>query len=323
MKKHQVVVLAYDQLCTFEFGCAIEIFGLARPEIKVDWYDFAVCAVERGPIRAAGGLTFKAPYAMHLLDTADTIIIPGWRDLDATPAPSLLKRLNAAHQRGARICSICSGVFLLAATGLLDGKSATTHWKFAAQLGSRYPHITVEANALYVDVGQIVTSAGSAAGLDMMLHLVRSDFGSKVANQVAQRLVIAPHRSGGQAQFVSKPVQQDETGRLTKLMDWIRMHPAEPHTLRSMASRAVMTTRTLQRKFQETTRLTPIEWLVNERVTISKDLLESSLTAVSEVALAAGFTSEESFRRHFRRIVDLSPSTYRRQFSNRPAVFFK
>lgn len=323
MKKHLVVVLAYDQLCTFEFGCAIEIFGLARPELKVDWYDFAVSAVERGSIRAAGGLIFKAPYALHLLDTADTIIIPGWRDLDAAPAPSLLKRLNAAHQRGARICSICSGVFLLAATGLLDGKSATTHWKFATQLAQRYPRIAVQPNALYVDEGQIVTSAGSAAGLDMMLHLVRSDFGSKVANQVAQRLVIAPHRSGGQTQFVPSPVQHDETGRLTKLMDWIRMHPAEPHTLRSMASRAVMTTRTLQRKFQETSGLTPIEWLINERITIAKDLLETSETSIAEVALSAGFASEESFRRHFRRLVDLSPSTYRRQFSNKKAVFFK
>ena len=321
MKKHHVVVLAYDQLCIFEFGCAIEIFGLSRPEIKVDWYDFTVCAVERGPIRAAGELTFKAPYALHLLDTADTIIIPGWRDLDTAPASSLLKKLNAAHERGTRICSICSGVFLLAATGLLDGKSATTHWKFATQLARRYPRIAVQPNALYVDEGQIVTSAGSAAGLDMMLHLVRSDFGSKVANQVAQRLVIAPHRSGGQAQFVPQPVQRDETGRLTKLMDWIRMHPAEQHTLSSMASRAVMTPRTLQRKFQETTRLTPIEWLVNERITIAKDMLEASQADISEVALAAGFASEESFRRHFRRLVDLSPSTYRRQFSNREIVF--
>jgi AraC family transcriptional regulator, transcriptional activator FtrA len=310
---HSVVALAYDQLCTFEMGCVIEIFGLPRPEINVPWYDFAICAIERGPIRAAGGLIFKAPLAPKMLETADTIIIPGWRDLDSPVPVALIKRLRAAHARGARICSICSGVFVLAAAGLLDGKLATTHWKHIDQFSSRYPKIQIEANALYVDAGQIVTSAGSAAGLDMMLHLIRCDHGTKIANLVARRLVIPPHRSGGQAQFNSKPLQH-EAGRLSRLMDWMRAHLTEAHTLASMAKRALMSTRSLQRTFQEATGLTPMEWLVRERIGMAREMLESSETQVSEVARRAGFGSEESFRKHFRTLVGTSPSAYRNQF---------
>ncbi len=320
MKKHAVVALAYDQLCTFELGCVIEIFGLARPEINVPWYDFAVCAVERGPIRAAGGLTLKAPYEPKWLESADTIIIPGWRDLDTPPSPVLLKRLRAAHQRGARICSICSGIFLLAATGLLDGKVATTHWKYVEQFSKQYPQVQIQTNALYVDAGQVITSAGSAAGLDMMLHLIRSDHGTKIANLVARRLVISPHRSGGQAQFIPSPVQQDEAGRLSRLMDWVRSHPTEPHTLSSMAAQALMSTRTLQRKFQEATGMTPIEWVVQERINIAREMLELTQNQMSKVAEDAGFGSEESFRKHFRRVVGTSPSVYRTQFFGRASV---
>jgi len=163
MKRHLVVALAYDQLCTFEFGCVVEIFGLPRPELEINWYQFEVCATSRRSLRATGGLTFKVLNSLALLDSADTIIIPGWGNLTAPPPKNLLNALRYAHSRGARICSICSGVFLLAATGLLDGKSATTHWKFADDLAKRYPSINVLPDALYVDEGHLLTSAGSAA----------------------------------------------------------------------------------------------------------------------------------------------------------------
>lgn len=322
MEKHLVVGLAYDRLCTFEFGCVTELFALERPELDVDWYRFAVCAVEPGPLRAAGGITVAAPYSLKLLDRADTIVVPGWRDADELPPAPLLKKLRMAYQRGARLCSICSGVFVLAAAGVLDGKTVTTHWRYAAKLQQRYPQVRVQPDALYVDEGQIITSAGSAAGLDMLLHLVRRDYGGAVANRVAQRLVVAPHREGGQAQFVPRPMPHDESGRLAKLMDWMRLHPALPHTLRSLAERAAMSPRTLQRQFQDATGMAPYEWLVRERVAVARDMLEARTPLpIGRIAELAGFGSEESMRRHFRRIVMTSPAAYRDKFGNGAQAF--
>jgi AraC family transcriptional activator FtrA len=314
MSKHLVVALAYDRLCTFEFGCVVELFALERPELGVDWYDFQVCAVEPGPIRAAGGITVQAPYAPELLALADTIVIPGWRDADELPSPALLDALRAAHARGARLCSICSGVFVLAAAGVLDGLRATTHWRYTERLARRHPRIIVQQDDLYVDEGQVITSAGSAAGLDMLLHLVRRDHGARVGNLVAQRLVVAPHREGGQAQFLPRPMAHDEQGRLSRLMDWLRAHPEQQHTVNSMAERAAMSARTLQRQFRDATGMGPIEWLTRERVAVAKDLLEVPGIPLAQVAERAGFGSEESLRHHFRRLTATSPGAYRRQF---------
>lgn len=314
MSKHLVVALAYDRLCTFEFGCTVELFALARPELGVAWYDFAVCAAEPGPLRAAGGFTIAAPFGLDLLDRADTIILPGWRDADEVPPAAVLDKLRAAYQRGARLCSICSGVFILAAAGLLDGRSATTHWRYAQRLAQRYPRIDVRPDALYLDSGQIITSAGSAAGLDMLLHLVRRDYGAKVGNLVAQRLVVAPHREGGQAQFIPRPMAPDDAGRLGKLLDWLRAHPALPHTVASLARHAAMSPRTLQRQWRAMTGLAPMDWLIHERVAIAKELLEVPETPLAQVAELAGFGSPESLRRHFRRLVATSPGTYRQRF---------
>ncbi|MGO4381154.1 transcriptional regulator FtrA [Pseudoduganella sp. RAF19] len=314
MAKHLVVALAYDRLCTFEFGCTVELFALDRPELGVDWYEFAVCAAEPGPISAMGGITVQAPHAPELLERADTIIIPGWRNADEEPPAELLAQIRAAHARGARLCSICSGVFVLAAAGVLDGQRATTHWRYAERLAKRYPRILVQEDDLYVDNGQLITSAGSAAGLDMLLHLVRRDYGARVGNLVAQRLVVAPHREGGQAQFLPRPMAHDEQGRLSKLMDWLRSNPTLTHTIASMAERAAMSPRTLQRQFQDATGMGPIEWLTRERVAIAKDLLESPEIALSQVAERAGFGSEESLRHHFRRIASTTPGAYRKAF---------
>jgi len=314
MKSHKVVALAYDRLCTFEFGCAVEMFSLARPELGVDWYRFAVCAERRGAVRAAGGISVQVPHGLAMLARADTIIIPGWQGVDVAPAPALLRRLVAAHARGARIATICSGVFVLAATGLLDGKAATTHWRYADKLQQRHPAIEVRPNSLYVDEGSLLTSAGSAAGLDMMLHLVRRDHGPRVANQVAQRLVVPPHRLGDQAQFVARPLPQDEAARLARLMDWVRAHPAEDWTLASLAERAAMSVRTLQRQFRQSLGMSPVDWLVRERVELARQLLETSARPLAHVSSLAGFGSEESFRRHFRLATGVSPLAYRRQF---------
>ncbi len=317
MSKHLVVALTYDRLCTFEFGCTVELFALERPELGVEWYEFAVCAAEPGPIRALGGVTLQAPYAPELLERADTIVIPGWRDADEAPPPALLALIRAAHARGARLCSICSGVFVLAAAGVLDGRRATTHWRYAEKLARRFPRIEVLADDLYVDAGQVITSAGSAAGLDMLLHLVRRDYGARVGNLVAQRLVVAPHREGGQAQFLPRPMAHDEQGRLSKLMDWLRAHPAQAHTVASMAERAAMSPRTLQRRFADATGMGPVEWLIRERIAVVKDLLETAELPLALVAERAGFASEQSLRHHFRRLAATSPGAYRRRFAGR------
>jgi AraC family transcriptional activator FtrA len=314
MKNHLVAVLAYDNLCTFEFGCAVEMFSLARPELGVDWYRFAVGAEQRGTLRAAGGISVQVAHGLALLSRADTIIIPGWQGADIAPSLALVRRLVAAHARGARIATICSGVFVLAATGLLDGKGATTHWRYAERLAQRFPAIDVRPNALYVDEGSLLTSAGSAAGLDMMLHLVRRDHGARIANKVAQRLVIPPHRLGDQAQFVARPVPQDEAARLARLMDWVRAHPTAHWTLEALAERAAMSVRTLQRQFQQSLGMSPVDWLVRERVELARQLLETTARPMAQVSASAGFGSEESLRRHFRIATGVSPLAYRRQF---------
>jgi AraC family transcriptional activator FtrA len=315
--KHKVVALAYDRLCTFEFGCVVELFALPRPELGVPWYEFAVCAAERGPLRATGGIELRVRHSLRLLESADTIVIPGWRDPAEVPPPPLLAKLRAAAARGARLCSICSGVFVLAAAGVLDGRRATTHWRYAAQLAASYPRIRVEANALYVDEGRVLTSAGSAAGLDMLLHLVRCDFGAKIANQVAQRLVLPPHRDGGQAQFVPRPLAADGRGRLARLMDFVRAHPEEPHTIASLAARAAMSARTLQREFTASTGLAPHRWLVAERIERAKELLETTRLSAQGIAARVGLGSGEALRHHFRRRVGTTPGQYRRRFSQR------
>jgi AraC family transcriptional regulator, transcriptional activator FtrA len=208
-------------------------------------------------------------------------------------------------------------VFVLAAAGVLDGRRATTHWRYVERLAERYPRIRVEPNALYVDEGRVLTSAGSAAGLDMLLHLVRRDFGPKIANQVAQRLVIAPHREGDQAQFVPRPLAGDGRGRLARLMDFIRAHPAAAHSVASLAARAAMSPRTLQREFSAATGLAPHQWLVRERLERAKELLETTRLTAQGIAARVGLGSAESLRHHFRQRVGTTPAAYRRRFSRR------
>nr|WP_274389880.1 transcriptional regulator FtrA [Azospirillum doebereinerae] len=310
-----VAVLAYDGLCTFEFGVAVEVFGLPRPELGPGWYRFAVAALDPGPLRAMGGIRVIADGGLELLDDASTIVVPGWRGAREPVPPALTAALQRADARGARILSICSGAFVLAAAGLLNGRRATTHWRYAATLADLYPDIRVAPDVLYVDEGNILTSAGSAAGIDLCLHLVRRDFGPDAANSVARRLVVPPHREGGQAQFIETPVPTAREGaRLGPLLDHLRDRLGEEHSLASMAGRAGMSLRTFLRRFNALTGQTPGEWLLAERLARARALLEDGETAVEEVATRAGFGSAATLRHHFRQRLGISPANYRARF---------
>lgn len=310
----RVVALVYDNLCSFEFGCAAEVFGLPRPEVGPDWYSFATASVEPGPIRAMGGLQIQTTGGLEALQGAGTVIVPGWKGADILPGADLVAALRAAHAGGARLVTICSGVFVLAAAGLLDGRRATTHWRYAEALRQRYPRIEVDPNVLYVDEGQILTSAGSAAGLDLCLHLVRRDFGARIANQVARRLVIAPHRDGGQAQFIERPLAPTAGGRLSQLIAELQEDPQASPSIQQLAARAAMSERTFIRRFRETTGMAPGAWLVAARVDRARDLLETTDLSVEQVAAESGFGAASTLRHHFRGRLGLSPAAYRDRF---------
>ena len=313
LRNRDVAVLAYDGLCTFEFGIAVELFGLPRPELA-DWYRFRICAAEPGPLRAIGGFAVTAEGGLAELETAGTIIVPGWRDVAAPPPADLLEALRRAHGQGARLVSICSGVFVLAATGLLDGKRATTHWRYTERLARAHPAIRIEPDVLYVDEGQILTSAGSAAGLDLGLHLIRRDFGPAIANQVARRLVIPPHRDGGQAQYIDRPVQA-EGAALAGLFDWIRANLAEDLSIARLARHALMSDRTFLRRFAAATGTTPADWVTAARLARARELLEGTSLAVEQVATESGFGTADTLRHHFRTRLQTSPQRYRDRFA--------
>ncbi len=311
-----VVALAYDGLCTFEFGVAVEIFGLARPELGPDWYRFAVAAVDEGELRATGGVRVMADGDMSLIARAGTVIVPGWRGAD-TPVPdALCQQLREAHRRGCRILSICSGVFVLAAAGLLEGCRATTHWRYLETLQQRYPDVEVVPDVLYVDEGTVLTSAGSAAGIDLCLHLVRRDFGQEATNSVARRLVVQPHRDGGQTQNIVRPVPvARESKRLGLLFDYLHQQLADNHTVASLASRAGMSPRTFLRRFQDATGTTPARWLLNERLMRARGMLEKTRLSLDSIAIQVGFGSSSTLRYHFQQHFSVSPAAYRKSFT--------
>lgn len=310
-----VVALVYDGLCAFEFACAAEVFGLSRPELDRDWYRFETCALQRRPVRGQYGMQITAAGDLDHLTTAGTVIVPGWAGIDApVPAP-IVDALRQAHARGARLLSICSGAFVLAATGLLDGRRATTHWRYAAALQQRHPAIRIDPDVLYVDEGQLLTSAGSAAGLDLCLYLVRRDHGPDIANQVARRLVIPPHRDGGQAQFVERPVQKRERDALSPLMDTMRRRIDKALSLAELARMAAMSERTFIRRFKEATGTTPADWLTVIRLDRARELLESSSHSIDSIAEQTGFGTATTMRHHFRRKLGTNPTAYRSRFS--------
>jgi AraC family transcriptional activator FtrA len=311
-----VVVLAYDGLCTFEFGIAYEVFGLSRPEMGSGWYRYSVCGIEPGPLQAAGGLSVSVDRSLDALAEADLIVVPGWRSIDAEVPDDLVEALRAAHRRGARLISLCSGAAVLAATGLLDGQRATTHWRYVEAISARYPKIRFDADVLYMDEGSILTAAGSAAGIDLCLHVVRGDHGAHAASLVARRLVLPPHREGGQAQFIRSPVPVAREGmRLGPLLEWMREHLREEQTIRFLAARAGMSSRTFQRRFEQTTGESVGEWLLRERLGHARTLLEGGAEMpLDDIAVTSGFGTLATLRHHFRRRLGTSPSAYRKVF---------
>lgn len=312
-----VAVLAYDGLCTFEFGVAFEVFGLSRPEMGRDWYRYAVCSIEPGPFNAAGGLVVNATSDRSVLRKADLIVVPGWRAIDAPVPNPLIADLVRAHARGARVMSLCSGITVLAACGFLDGRRATTHWRYVDSIADRFPRIRLEPDMLYVDEGDVLTAAGSAAGIDLCLHVVRKDFGPEAANCVARRLVVPPHRDGGQAQFIQRPVARErDNARLGPMIDWLRARLDQIHSIRHLAAQAGMSLRTFQRRFEQVTGLPPGEWLIAERIRLAQEHLERDAAATLEdIAAKCGFGSLETMRHHFRRRAGTTPAVYRKRFS--------
>lgn len=305
-----VCVLAYDGLCAFEYGVALEVFGLPRPEFP-RWYDLAVVAAEPGPLRALGGISVTGDGELDLLDRADVVIVPGWRGPEYPVPKRLSVALRLAHERGARLASICSGAFVLAATGLLDGRRATTHWRYAEALALQHPSVEVVADVLYVVNGRVMTSAGSAAGLDLCLHIVRQDFGVDVANAVAHRLVMPAHRDGAQPQILVRPVVHELGGRIAPLLDLMRMNPEQAWPVARMADVAGFSRRTFVRRFQDATGKTPRAWLASVRAAYARDLLQRNDLSLLEVALASGFQSVSTFRREISRIYGLPPLALR------------
>jgi len=312
-----VAALAYDGLCTFEFSCVAEVFGLPRPEVGANWYRFCTSALKPGRVRGQYGLSMQVDAGLRRLTRAGTICIPGWQGIDVPVPDAILAALCEAYRCGARLLSICSGSFVLAATGLLDGKRATTHWRYADTLQQRFPRVRVDPQVLYVDEGQIMTSAGSAAGLDLCLHLVRRDYGSEVANQVARRLVIAPHRDGGQAQFLQRPIEVAERNSVSVLMEKIRRRLNEPLRISQLARLAMMSERTFMRRFRAATGLSPVEWITGQRLERARELLEGTRLSIDQIAARTGLGTASTLRHHFRRKVGVSPVEYRRRFSRR------
>lgn len=319
-----VAILAYDGMTAFEMGIAAEIFGLAElsesfwPGMVRPWYSVQLCTETTAPVRVVGGATLKAAFGLKELAAAHTVIIPSIRDIHAPISPDVISAVRDAAGRGARLVSICSGAFVLAAAGVLDGRRATTHWRYAEQLQQRHPDIEVDRLPLYIDEGDVLTSAGCSAGLDLCLHIVRNDHGPSVANEVARSLVIAPHRSGGQAQFIENPLPavQDDTA-ITDSMAWALAHIDRPLSLDDLAAQCNMSRRSYLRQFTKTTGTTPIKWLIARRIDVSLELLETSSEPVESVAALVGFASVVTFRHHFTRLMDTTPSQYRATFRAR------
>ncbi|WP_041818849.1 helix-turn-helix domain-containing protein [Streptomyces davaonensis] len=300
-----------DGMLHFELSVAQEVFGSAPDAIPGPWYDMSVCGP--GPVRV-GRFLLEPDHGLDRLAQADTVIVPGWADIDVDPPADLVDAVRAAHEAGSRVASLCTGAFVLAAAGLLDGLRATTHWAHTDALAARHPLVEVDPDVLYVDNGTVLTSAGKAAALDLCLHLVRLDRGSSVANTVARRLVVPPHRAGGQAQFVSTPVPARDDHPLAELLPWVMERLDEPLTVEDLARRARTSSRTLGRHFRAATGTTPLQWLLNQRIRRAQELLETSDNSVDAIATATGMGTATTLRRHFNRTLGVPPDSYRRTF---------
>ncbi|GAA1740877.1 helix-turn-helix domain-containing protein [Isoptericola hypogeus] len=297
----------------YETAIAAEVFGVDRAELSPTgaWYDVVVCTPDGAPHPWLPGIP-SATYSE--IARADSVVVPSTDDPGATPDPGLLEALREAHRRGARIASLCTGAFVLAAAGLLDGRSATTHWMHADDLARHHPRVDVRADVLYTDDGDVLTSAGKTAALDLCLHLVRRDLGATAANGLARRLVVPTHRGGGQAQFITTPAEPRTDAGLSPTLDWARARLDRPLTVRDLAGRAGLSTRQLARRMRAELGTGPLDWLHQQRVARAQELLERTDASVEQVAVSSGLGTAATLRRHFHRSVGVSPTAYRTAF---------
>ena len=312
----KVAIAAFDGIRPFHLSVPCAVFG--EPAGAEPLYEVRVCAVEPGELRSQAGFTIGTGYGLRELERAQVVVVPSWRDAHEVPPASLLGALRRAHRRGALVVGLCLGAYALAEAGLLDGRRATTHWRWAERFAQRYPKVRVDPNVLYVDEGDVLTSAGTAAGIDCCLHVVRRQFGAEATNRIARTLVVPPHRQGSQAQYIEQPVQATAAeSPLTKVLGWAARHLDEPHNLDSLAARAAMSRRSFTRHFRQHTGTTVGQWLLAQRLALAQRLLETTGQPIERIAERAGFGTSLSLRQHFAVTLATTPSVYRREFRGR------
>lgn len=313
-----VSILAADgTLGAFGLGSASEVFGYDHTRFGLPRFDYALVTDVPGPVRTDTGLTLVVEHGLERLAVSDVVVVSAWHDTGRACPPAVLAALRAVHARGGQLISHCSGAFVLAEAGLLDGRRATTHWRMAGDLAARFPAVDVDPRVLYVDEGSIITGAGTAAGVDTLLHWVRREFGPGPANALAREMVVPPHRDGGQAQYVDAPVARCEDDLLGVVLDWAQQNLAEEISVDSLARRALMSPRSFARRFKATTGTTPHAWLLGQRLAAAETLLADSDAPVEEVARLVGFGTAAGLREQFARRRGISPRAYRQAFRTR------
>ncbi|MET8677677.1 helix-turn-helix domain-containing protein [Streptomyces sp. NPDC004647] len=317
-RREIVAVLLFSGGPIFESSIPLSVFGIDRQDAGVPRYRLLVCAGEDAPLRTTGGLELTAPYGLEALARAGTVVVPAWRSITSPPPAEALEALRRAHEEGARIVGLCTGAFVLAAAGLLDSRPATTHWMYAPTLAKRYPSVHVDPRELYVDDGDVLTSAGTAAGIDLCLHIVRTDHGAEAAGALARRLVVPARRSGGQERYLDRSLPEEiGADPLAEVVAWALEHLHEQFDVETLAARAYMSRRTFDRRFRSLTGSAPLQWLITQRVLQAQRLLETSDYSVDEVAGRCGFRSPVALRGHFRRQLGSSPAAYRAAYRAR------
>ncbi len=310
-----VAVIAFNNISPFHLSVPCLLFGQDRTALGLPRFEFRVCAAEPSPIVTQAGFTLGLKYGLAGLAEADIVIVPSWRDVNEAPPDKLLRALQKAHKRGALIVGLCLGAFVVAAAGLLEGRHATTHWSFAKTLANQYPTTTVEPGVLYVDEGDVITSAGVAAGLDCCLHILRERYGATIASQVARHIVLSPHRRGGQAQFIQRPIGIEvKSDRFTLVLEDVLRRVSAPHRLDELASAANMTRRTFTRRFKSVYAMSFGDWLNERRLSLAQELLETTRQSIQDIAIKSGFGTTASLRKHFSTQLRTSPAQYRKEF---------
>ncbi|WP_329267140.1 helix-turn-helix domain-containing protein [Streptomyces pseudovenezuelae] len=316
-----VAAVVLDGVNPFELGVVCEVFGTDRSDDGLPVYDFAVASAEGLRLTSRSGFALHVEHGLERLESADLITVPACAGYETRDfPPELLEALRSAVGRGARVLSVCSGVFVLAAAGLLDGRRCTVHWHHAEELARAYPRLTVEPDVLYVDEDPVITSAGTAAGIDACLHIVRKEQGTEVANKIARRMVVPPHRDGGQAQYIERPLPASKCDTVGEVLVWMERHLDEEVTVEQLAERAHMSPRTFARRFQQETGTTPYRWILRQRVLLAQRLLEATDETVDAIAGRAGFGTAAALRHQFLRAVGTTPNAYRRTFQGPEAA---